>query len=160
MTPSPNFGDVPVNNSTNLQYDRSLLSQVLNLILIMIGCILLKIDHKPRVKKKFKDIFSDSSLEILRSDLENLLCFESKSSLTLMIMDLMNSQVAGEIIWFEDLKNCTDPKKFILRRTLMSVVNFLIFRRSQQKIVSKPKVQHSISTKEPKKVCHSKRKFI
>ncbi|XP_033222422.1 uncharacterized protein LOC117176315 isoform X2 [Belonocnema kinseyi] len=148
MTLSPNIEVISTKDPKDVKYDKSLLNQVLNLILMMIGCILLKIDYKPRVKKRFKDIFSDRSLEMLRSDLENLLCFESKSSVTWMLMDLMNSQAASELNWSEDLKNCTDTKKFMLKRTLISVVNFMIFRRSKQKITAKNKTRRSVSTLE------------
>lgn len=121
--------------SVILKKGRTTQSKVMDFILTILGCIILKIDHRSRLHR-FKDAFNCRSLNILYNDLENLLHFNTKF-VNFVILELL-------LVAMQKEHNCRNRyiklntvvdtptkrwNKIIFQKRVKAIVKFLIFRK-------------------------------
>ncbi|KAG7190360.1 hypothetical protein KM043_006471 [Ampulex compressa] len=142
MTTSSMERPKPPNNhlievSVTLRTGRTILSKAMDLILTMLGCIILKVDHRARLRE-FTDMLTEKTLKSLRSDLENLLCFDTKN-VDRLILQLVVEAIRLERSWKTRSVRRNIPvvarmyrwNVVALKQKLICILKFLIFRKTR-----------------------------
>lgn len=121
--------------SVFLKKGKTTQSRVMDFILTILSCIILKIDNQTYLYE-FKDIFNDRTLKNIKDDLENLLHFKTKF-FNFLIMELLLETIKKENNYFNKRikfnrimetsnKQCN---KEVLQKKVKDVIKFLIFRK-------------------------------
>ncbi|XP_031773913.1 uncharacterized protein LOC116414808 [Apis florea] len=121
--------------SVFLKKGKTTQSKVMDFILTILSCIILKIDNQTYLYE-FKDIFNDRTLKNIKDDLENLLHFKTKF-FNFLIMELLLETIKKENNYFNkhikfnrimetSNKQCN---KEVLQKKVKDVIKFLIFRK-------------------------------
>ncbi|KAK9295927.1 hypothetical protein QLX08_009897 [Tetragonisca angustula] len=117
--------------STILKEGRTTQARVMNFILTMLNCMILKVDNQTCLHE-FIGIFNDRSMQVLRNDLENLLCFKTKF-FNFLILELLLEAVRKEnnVKLIVDTP-CKQWNKVVFQKRVKAIVKFLIFRKAKK----------------------------
>lgn len=114
--------------STILKEGRTTQARVMNFILTVLNCMILKVDSQTCLHE-FVSIFNDRNMQVLRNDLENLLYFKTKF-FNFLILELLLEAVRKE----SNVKPIVDTpnrqwNKVVFQKRVKAIVKFLIFRK-------------------------------